>query len=758
MPKVKTIQTNFSAGVLSPRAYGRVDIARYPNAIKSGINVLVNTLGGAEKRPGTQYIAAAKNADKTARLIPYIIDRDTAYMMEVGESYIRFFDPDGAAVESGGSPYELTTSYTEAQVGELDYAQAEQAMYLFHGSVYPARLRRFAATNWNIGNIPFDPEPFDEIGMWPAVSITLSANTVGAGRTATASGAVFLASDVGRAILQNGGVAVITVVTDSTHATVTINSVFDSGTLSSGAWNMDSSPQTTLTPEDLGADNAPDPVGSEIDLVLSANGWRSGDVGKFVRINGGLVEITAFTDALTVTGTIVREMTAPIAAPASAWTLNSSIWNATDGYPRTGTRHEQRLVAGGNAARPQTFCGSVTGNDFNFTIGTNDDDAFAFTIAGEDSQVNRLHYLVSGRDLMAMTYGGEYSIRGGLEKPITPTNISIRPQSSEGSDGTVRPVTVGKETLFAQRARRKLLAFGFHIDVDAYKAIDLTTLSEHLTKTGIIATAFQREPFPVVWVVLTNGRLLSLTLDRELDVVAWTQHEMLGAVESVAVMPGGDADQVWLIVRRSVDGGTVRYVERLQPEWFPVYGTAIPDYDAYPVEDEPYSWGYMLDCAISQDSAGGTDTWANLDHLEGETVRCIADGLDMGEFTVASGEITLSRDANRTLIGLMVTPTVELLRPEIPVAGTSQSSAISTNEVTVRLRETIGATINGQAVALGRYYAPDQLDSAPETFSGDVRVSTLGWDRGKDAITISQEAPFPWTVLAVIRSVTVNDG
>ena len=749
MPKVKNLQTNFSAGELSPKAAGRVDISRYPNAARRMVNVVSRTLGQADKRDGTQYVAAAKNANKRARLIPYIVSQDEAYMLEFGDTYMRVFKPDGTAV---GAPYEIATSYTEAQVAELDYSQSEGAMYLFHSDVYPNRLRTFAEDSWNCSAAPFTTTPFAEVGDFYAVALTLSSNTVGVGRTMAAVSAVFLAADVGRAILWNAGVAIITGYTDTQHVTVEVKSIFDAAAIPSGSWNLDSSPQTTLTP------SAKDPVGSIISLTLAAAGWRTTDVGKFVALNNGLVKITAFSSTTIVNAKIIVELTAVTAVPALAWTLNASVWNAQFGYPRTGTMHEQRLVTASTKENPQTIWGSRIGEELDFTSGVNDDDAFSFTIGGNDNQVNQIGFIASERNLLALTFGGEYILTGGVEKPITPTNISVKIQSPHGVKDGVRPVQVGRETLFAQRAGRKLRAMGYDYQQDGYRSPDLATLAEHITETGIAGMAFQQEPDPIVWVWLNNGRLVSVTLDRDLDIVAWNRHEIDGGVESVAVMPSGDTEQVWLIIRRIVNGSTVRYIERMRHDWYPIYGTESPDWNAVPVADEPYSWGVQLDCAVTQDDAVGKQVWTGLTHLEGRVVRCIADGVDMGDFTVSSGQIDIGRNAKRVLIGLMFLPEIELLPPEIPVEGTSQASAFSTNSLSIRVYKTIGATINGEEVIPGRSIGPDQLDLSPTPFTGDKAASMVGWDIGKDEVIISQNAPVPFHLLAVIRSVTVNGG
>jgi hypothetical protein len=749
MPKINQLQSNFSAGELSPKARGRVDIARYPNAAKTMENVISAALGGARKRAGTQWIAEAKHADKKARLIPYIIDRDNAYMIEVGDLYMRFYKPDGTRI---GAPYEIVTPYTEAYAARLDYAQGEDEMFLFDSAVYPHRLRTFGDSKWDVSQVPFTTTPFAEQGDYPAAALTLSANTVGVGRTMTAGAAVFLASDVGRAITQNAGIFVITGFTSTTVVSGEVKVIFDGTAIASGTWNLDSSPQATLTPTDA------TPVGVGTTLTLSANGWRAADVGKFVVVNGGLVKILTFTDALNVDGVVVSVLASIVAAPGLSWTLESSMWNATNGYPRTGALHEQRLIVGGTRGNPQTIFASRLGELLDFTKGIADDDAFTFTLAS--TQANPINYITSARRLLINTYGGEYSMQGGQEKPITPTNVQVKVQSPHGA-ANIKPVQIGKETIFVQRALRKLRAMGYDFNEDGYKSPDITTLAEHITETGIAGIAFQQEPEPVLWAWLNNGRMISCSFDRELDMIAFNRHEVGGGVEAIAVMPAGDKEQVWLIVRRVVNGSVKRYVERMRPDWYPIYGTVSPDSNTFPIGDEPFSWGFQLDCAITADNAAGTATWA-VSHLPNETVRVLADGVDMGEFTVTAGNVVLPRTAKRVLIGKMFRPTVELLTPEIQGnAGTSQGSAMSTSEFLVRVHNTLGLTINRTLVIPGRAYAPDQLDFPPELFSGenaDKGTTLSGWERGRSDITLSQDAPFPWHVLATIRTFTVNSG
>lgn len=752
MAKQKQLQSSFSSGELSPQALGRSDIARYPAACKRMVNVVCRTLGGAKKRYGTEYIKPAKFNDKRARVIPYIVNRDTAYVLELGDLYMRVFKTDGTQVMSGLSPYEVVTPYNESRAQELDYAQDETQMFAFQNGIYPHRIRTFGDALWDVSEAPFTTTPFAEVGDTFAVSLTLSSNTVGTGRTMTASAGVFLQADVGRAISRNAGIFIITAYTSATEVTGEVKIIFESASIAASEWTLDSSPQASLTPSVAG------PQGASATMTLASAGFRSTDVGKFIRINEGLVKVTGFTSSTQVSATVIKELSSATAAPALAWTLEGSVWGGVNGYPRSGCLHEQRLIAAGTITKPQTIWGSRSGEPLDFTIGTQDDDGFAFTIAGANSQTNQIAYVHSARNLLALTNGGEYSLQSGVEKPLAPTNVQIRAQSPYGA-APVKPVQIGRETMYVQRALRKLRAMSFKFDQDGYSSPDITTLAEHLTESGVCCMAFQQEPDPVLWVVLLNGKMVSVTVDRDVDVLAWTQHETDGAFESVCVVPAGDHEQVWLIVRRTINGSTVRYVERMQQNWFPLYGTSDIDEDAIPPDEAEFSWGFTLDCAATQDDAAGKTTWTGAGHLEGKQIRCIADGVDMPAMTIAGGSFTLPRAAKRVLYGIMFKPTIVQLTPDIQGGGSSiQTNAISVHEIAVRFYKTVGCTIDGDILLHGRINGPDQLDRAPELFSGDERISKLGWDRGKSEITISQDDPFPFHVLSVIRSMSINEG
>lgn len=723
MARVTTNQTNFTAGEVSPKCYGRVDVTRYQNGAAAMPNCLVNIHGGAERRPGKNFIAPTKDHTKRSYLIPFIFSTTQAYMLEFGHLYMRVYVQSGGQVLVGGIPYEIVTPYTEAMLAEVDFTQGADTMFLFHQLVPTQVLRRLAPDLWAIVPAPITVAPFDEVGDTFATALTLSLATVGPGRTATAGVATFLAGDVGRRITYLSGTALITGFTSTTVVTVTIEAAFSLLVLPASQWVLEDSPQSTATP------SAKDPVGASITLTASADSFRLGDVGKFVRINGGLVLIDGFTSALSVSGVIKEELTSTVGAPDSAWTLEGSVWNALSGYPGTGALYEQRLVLAGSLKYPQTTWGSKSGLFFDFTIGVNDDDAFSFTLPST-GQINPIRRMASADALMPFTYGGEYTMKGGGDEALTPTNVRAKSPCVYGCN-SVKPVRVGDEVLFVQRAGRKIRSMAYRIESDSYKAPDLTVLAEHITISGITDMAYQQEPRSTLWCVRADGAMATLTLDRDEGVTAWTPQHTDGLYESVASIPRADGDEVWVIVNRTIGGVTKRYVERFDTTFY-------------------------MDSAIKGSDGAGKPVWVGIDHLEGKTVGVKADGVYMGTFVVTAGAITLPRNAFEVEIGLLFSNSVELLRPEVQAGdATAQGNNQRVHETSLLLMETIGAKINGDEIAF-REFGDHLLDVAPEEYSGFKRFGLTNWSRGEERLIVSQDEPFPFHLLAVVRKITVN--
>ena len=737
MPAVNLPQTAFVGGEISPRVQGRTDIDRYGNGLKRCYNAHPVIHGGFKRRAGTLHAATATGASASASiLVPFVEGATKAWMLEAGNNVVKVFNADGTA-----AGITLTSPYTSAMLVDVDWAQSDSTMWLFHPMVMPHRLQRLAEGVWVLSPAPFTQLPFDELGHTLAGTLTLSAATVGAGRTVTAPEGTFLAADVGRGIISGAGIAVITGFTDGAHVTVEITRAFASVSVPAG-WTLDGSPQTTCTP------GAKDPVGTITTLSLGASGWRSIDVGSLVRLNGGLLLITAYTSDVAVSAKILRELAATVAAPSLAWSLERPVWSDAFGYPRTGTIYQQRLLAAGTTKKPRTIWGSRSGETLDFERWTDDDDAFAFTIDSDESTAIR--YITAGQELGIFSESAEYSMRGGVEKPITPSNVRIKPESNHGC-AQVRPVQINRETMFVQRAGRKVRAFGYRYDFDGFSAPDVSAVAEHITRGGITSMTYAQEAEQMLWASRGDGRLLSCTIDRDQQpsVLGWAQHETDGVVEWVASLPNGDREQVWLIVRRNIFGVETRFIERMD------------DSLEFEIDGEPYVYGVTTDCSKVFDNPGGATSFS-VPHLVGKTVDIVADGSKMVPKVVPeSGIVTINRPGFKVVIGLHFDSEVTLLTPEIQTQmGSAQGQQVHTGRIVVKFLDSIAAKVRNndgeeQEIPWRRLDTPT-LDAPPVPFTGLLDVSSLGWAKGYSEITVVQDEPMPFHVLAVYRRHSVT--
>jgi len=716
MPRLSLIQTNFTAGEISPRMMGRVDLARYQNGAETMENAWPVVHGGAVRRDGTLMCAAAKFANKNVRLIPYVFNTEQAYMCEFGDFYVRIYYPNGTY-----TGVELVTPYSHDMLDRTNYVQGADTMFIFNSLLPIQRLRRFTDTEWSLAPAPFVTKPFEEKGQDFVSPLAISDPSVGVGRTLTAAGPAFLVSDVGREVWSGGGVARITAVSSALVAVAEVLNAFASPVRP--AWSIKGSPQTSNTLSAFG------PVGASVSMTLAADGWRGGDVGKFVKINGGLLEITTYTSPTVVSALIRTAPTSAVASPANAWSLEASVWNDADGYPRAGTLFEQRLAVGGSLNYPQTIWESRTGEYLNFELGTRDDDAIAYNLSSD--QINPILHLGQINALIPLTYGGEFTVSGGVEKAITPTNIRAKNPSVYGCN-TVRPVRIGNELYFVQRANRKLRAMAYKYDSDTFGSPDMSVLSEHATKSGIHDMAYQKEPESILYMVRNDGVIATMTVDRDQDVVGWARQLTEGTFQSVASIPSDIGDQVWCVVVRNVNGSNVRYIERFVP-------------------------GTRVDCGINAVSGPGATVWGGLAHLEGKTVDIVADGAVMQQQVVVGGQVTLPRKAFVVQIGLNFKTKIRTLTPEVQGStGSVQGNSMRIGEVTLRFLDTIGCKINGQTVAF-RNFGVQVLDQPPELFTGVHRMENLGWERGQASLLIEQDQPLPFHLLCVIKKATFND-
>lgn len=735
MARFETTQNSFTAGEWSPLMLGRGDLPRYQQCATKLENAVVLIQGGARRRWGTRYIAEVKDSSKAVRLMPFRFSNSQTYVVELGDLYARFYTQDTRIESPPGTPVEVVTPWTEAQLPDLEWAQYSDTAIIVHPDVVPYRLLRVSSTQWKLAAAPFVVWPSDEIGLQPSTNITAMVN--GVGTACTTAAAAFLAADVGRQIIADTGTATITAFTSTTQVTVTASG-FLSGTYAAGAWTITESPKTTLT---LTA--VKNMRGGAVTMTLGAAGWRSTDVGSYINMLDGLVEITGFSSTTVVTGKVREVMNSQAIAAAvvesESWRLEPKTWNATRGYPRAVALHEQRLLFGGTYADPTAMWASQVGLYYDLSRGVRDAAGFAQQFFAYDMSTI-MHLVSAPTTLLALTASAEMSAGTGNDAAMAPTNIRPRTGSLNGAS-SARPAVVNNDVLFAQDGGTRVRALAYTDTENAFWSPDITWESQHLFESGIKEMAHSKDPHPITYAVLNNGTIAACAVSRQAgtlqhDVLAWSSITTDGLFESAATIRYGAEDELWLVVNRTINGSTKRYIE-------------LAD------------WDLNTDCALTGTSGAPTAAWSGFDHLEAKTLDVLGDGIEMADQTVAAGAIRTAnattgsdRPASTLEAGLPYYSTVTL--PDIEPPGNSFGGAsVSVHEIIVDLVETRCLEVQENELRWHRF-GPAVLDSAPPSITGKKKAPNLGWDGG--AVKLRQIHPYPWHIRRVIRRYTVNEG
>jgi hypothetical protein len=737
-------QTNFTGGIFSRILDGQTNFAKYDNAVERMENFVIWPHGPATYRPGFKFVAEVKDSSKKTVIMPFEFSDTQAYIIEIGDLYFRFYK-DKEQIESGASPYEVTHPYPESVVDKIKHTQSADVLYLFNKAYPSAKLSRTGDTSWVYQEINWNPGPMSDQDLEPATTLTLGAIT-GTNILFTAGASAFLAGDVGRIIKSGVGRASIISYTGATQVRCDIIDDFSAvGPISSGEWAMEGSPNSQLTP------SIKEPKGAICNLTSSVDLFRSTDVGKFVRINSGVIKLTSYTNAQDVSGEILKVLSSTDAS--TSWTLEQDMWSANNGYPTAGTFFDDRLMLAGSSANPETVWGSVVGDYENHTPGIDDSDAVQFTIRGRE--VNIIRWIEPRDYLIIGTLGGEWRLGPqDIGDPLTPLNVVAKKITTKGC-ADIMPVTIDGSTLFVQRKGRKIRELAYDIqkgEAGGYSAPDLTQLAKDLTNGGIVDIAFQQEPFPTLWCAVDGGNLIGLTYIREQQVVAWHEHPMdNGEVESIAVIPGDEYDQLWAVIKRTIGGATKRYIEVMED---------VFEDDAETYEANLGLNAFFVDSGITYNGAE-TSTITGLDHLERESVGVLADGAIQSDKTVIGGQITLSKAAYVVHVGLKYQGLIKPLRIDAQLQdGTAQARTKRVVDMFIRV-------MDSGVFKVGR--DEDNLDTVqdPEIslvygkpyplFSGDLNTNLDdGYDR-KGQYVIVQDKPMPLTVQAVYPETEIND-
>jgi hypothetical protein len=674
------------------------------------------------------------------------------------------------AIHEGNFNYELKSPYLTADIPALKFEQSADVMFITHPSYETRVLSRFGDTDWTLRVIDLETGPFRDQNTDTDITITPSATT--GDITLTASGENIFVTGTTAGHEPSGNLSTSKSQTGALFKLIhasnvpSIGETLDSTTLNdatttlavtkgitwdfttNGTWGT-GGPSTVVLERSYDDGTTYETVHTVTSLankntvtsstedfadalyrarVSEATG--SGDVSIQLSIRDtshiGIVEILTVASETSATARVLTTLGST--DPTHRWSEGS--FSNRRGYPiDVKISAEERLTFAGNISEPLTTWGSHIGDFTDFALGVDDSDAIQFTLVGTGQQ-NRIRWMLSKEILILGTVGGEHLLGASKdEEALTPTNVRAKLQTTYGSED-IAALLVNKATLFVQRGGKKIRELLYNFESDSYKGDDLTVFANHITGGGIMETAFQRTPDPTLWCIRTDGQICAMTYERDQNVFSWYRIVTVDStsdseIESIAIIYGGtrSEDEVWVSVKRTIDGGTVRYIERFAPRELP---SSQSDYK-------------FLDSYITD--TGGDTTITGLDHLEGETVQILGDGLVQATKVVSGGEITAETAATKYQVGLGYTST--LVPMDLDIEGTNLSTTKRINRAMVDLNSTIGGEIGPDLQHL------ESIPTGTSLFTGfKVIAIPGGYSRDTD-ITIRQTEPLPMTVLAI---------
>ena len=458
----------------------------------------------------------------------------------------------------------------------------------------------------------------------------------------------------------------------------------------------------------------------------------------------GVATVTTVTDAQNVVATVTTDM--PSTSASVSW--QESAFSSYQGYPRTIALFDNRLLFAGTKKKPQAFFYSEINIYDNFLASTTLADAPFFVETLSDDQ-SAVQWITAQRELFV----GTASVEGVLitrkqDEAQSPENLPIvRWNESMGS--AHRPALPLRDSLLIlQRGRTTLNMLAYSIDKDGYTGEEVSLLCPHLFSSGVLQMAHLREPYTGVFTVQEDGTICHMVYEPKLQVTGWCKYTTQdGAFESVQTLPSSenestDEDEVWCVVKRTINGVTRRHIEHF----------TVGNRNKQEANDADNVW--YVDAGLK---FTGTNllTITGLDHLEGETVCVLADGIK-GSYVVSSGSITLAVAADTVIVGLPVTSTFEPFDLE-----TADSAGRRKQLYQSKLM--VWKSLGGSLAVDGKDYqdliyhvAGETMDESIPLKDGYMEVFHESAHSRQKYWRIQHDEPHPFTLQAVVQTFTVS--
>jgi hypothetical protein len=681
-------------------------------------------------------------------------------------------------VEAAGA-MAITAPWAAADLGKIRFDQSGDVLFIACEGYQQRRIERRSSTSWSV--VTYQPEdgPF-RLGNSGPITITPSA--LSGNITLTASAALFKSTNVGSLYrLTSSGQTVTASITaensftnairvtgvdaqrvfsvtidedtsgGATAATFTLQRSLDS---EDGPWtDVTSYTADTTTTYDDTLDNQIAWYRVGVKTGDYSSGTHTATLTYTVGSVDGVVRITAFTSSIQVSAEVFVELGGTSATDDWA----ESEWSDRRGWPSSVAFVEGRLGwAGKNGV---WLSASDAFSSFDDTI-EGDSGPIARTVGS--GPVDTINWMLALQRLILGSEGAELSCKStSFDEPLTPTNFNIKPASTQGS-AAVEAVKIDKRGVYVQRGGTRVMQIAFDAEDYEYGSTDLTALCPEVGEPSISRMDVQRQPDTRIHCVRSDGTAAIAIFDPLENVLCWQEFETDGTVEDCVILPGAagsSEDQVYYVVKRTINGSTKRYLEKWAKESECIGGTSNKQADSFVTY-----------------SQSASSTISGLSHLEGEDVvvwdngKCLRDSDgDIATFTVASGAITVTNAGSSysATVGVVGLPyTAQWKSAKLAYAaglGTALTQRKKLNHLGAILRYTHHR---------GLKYGPDftNLSGLPEMSAGKATTEDTvhtsfdqepfefegTWD-ADSRLCLQASAPRPCAILAAVVPVETHD-
>lgn len=674
-------QRSFTGGELSPALYSRNDLEKYAIGLKTLKNGFVRAEGCISNRAGLEFVCEVKDSESPVKLIPFSFNTEQTYIIELGDKYARFIK-NSAQIMQDNQPVEIVTPFSKDDLFDIKYAQNADVLTLCHNNYSPYELSRKSHYDWSLQEIDFKPQ------------ITAPTNL-----KATWTG--------GKEQLVEYRYVVTAVKKETYEESNRSEEITVNGELESYWGTTEYITIEFETVEDAVEYN----VYREVNGIFAYVGTTSSNTFKDDKIEPDLTS------------------TAPI--------FTNPFENGNN--PSCVNYFQQRKVYACLKNSPQQVVTSQTStnNNFNISRPLNATDSINITLS--EREVNEIRHIIAMNDLVLLTSGAEWKLNGSDGAFTASSSLVASPQSYYGCSN-VQPVVSGNMILFVQSGGSVVRDLGYTYVSDSYDGEELSIFANHLFEgKQVIDMAYSKEPYRIVWCVMSDGTVNALTYNKKQEVIGWHRHETKGKFEAVSVVREGFEDVAYFVVKREINGKTKRYIERLASRYV-----------------EKTEDGIFLDSALTYDGTP-IKLIKGLEHLEGETINLLVDSSVVEQKIVKNGCVELDYEVSKIVAGLPYEFEIETLNLE----GENTHGLLKiVNSITLKVDKSredffvVGT--DGSLIQNSR--SMKSIDNPNYLHSGNIDVFSFSDYTDGATVHIKQLYPFPLTINSISLDVTVADG